>query len=1526
METARTLLSNLLGYIEEQAKEVDPTSFRLSAHRGLMYGRTDLHGLPGVEFDIKVEGDHIWLRVARLIAHPAPALPDSKLRRVIQASEHPDAEPPTIDEAALKTSLTRTVAGQTGDQRALSLARERAAVEQALREYTRVWEAWAFTERPRRRTIALYGELFATKHQLESEETAKPVEFVWGIGITSWLLDVQGQQHPFDYPLLTQQLEIALDAKTMTIELRPRATDTRFEADAFVACHIAGAADVDRNARDRLSEARDRPVTPFDQASYADVLALAATNLHSEGRYDSTLTNREEIPAPSPQLIVSAAWVLFVRPRTNNYLIEDLHRLTEELETGCEIPDGPAALVTAASDQPVRFESVNFRGLSSRGALNQAVQELYFPLPYNQEQVTIVHQLEQAEGVTVQGPPGTGKTHTIANIICHYLATGRRVLVTSRGEPALEVLQEKIPEEVRPLTVALLTSDREGLRQFQAAIEAIQHRVSQLDPDLTRQQIQTALIALERAHATLDSVDRRLDELAVAQLSAIDIDGQPMRAQQLAEIVVSGRKLHAWFDDTVSLAPAHAPPLTDLEADRLRERRRRLHQDLIYAQAHLPSARSLPTPEEVGLLHEVLVSISQLDDEVQRGSLLPLKATTPDVLHAARQLVIQVDDALAWLSTLDELDEAWPHELRRKCRASSFASERQALEALFTDLDLLVTGRAESLKCPVEFPPEALDHEKTRAAITRASETGKPFGALSFSSPDVKRYLARVKVAGRSPEGAQDWVRVNRHLELLELAAAFSVRWNQLVADLSLPPLRVDAIELRRTEQLATAARSAHHLAANIDRALLSQAQKVFAEAPAHLLGDASQLRELREQLTRHLVRVELSQAATQLAAWRAQLTLCSGPVCDELRVFLDNQLGQPQLRIEHVAGHYAALLAELRRVELLASDFAALEADARRIEQAGAPRLAERLRSVPTLSQGEDPVLPSTWRRAWTWARIRHYLDSIEAREECLALAARRRELEAGLARLYRDVVGKAAWLATKKTATPKVLQALAGYATAIRRIGQGTGPNATRYRRDARASMLDAAAAVPCWIMSHAKVSESMPAEIGTFDLVIVDEASQSNLWALPAILRGAKILVVGDDKQVSPDGGFIASEHILSLRQRFLDDQPYQAEMTPEKSLYDLAARVFSAHAVMLREHFRCAPPIIAYSNRVFYKGGIQPLRIPSASERLDPPLVDIYVEDGRRDSSDCNEREAEVIADEISAILQNERYAGRSIGVVSLLGGEQAKRIDEGVRRRCDVAELLRRRFRCGDARTFQGNERDIMFLSLVSDPSACKALSGLMFEQRFNVAASRARDRMYLVRSVEADQLSDKDLRLGLLAHFNQPVATDQPTAELLIDRCESNFERQVYAELTSRGYRVLPQVKTGAYRLDMVVEGTGDTRLAIECDGDEFHGPERWAADMSRQRVLERAGWTFWRCFASTWQLRQDEVLQELISRFASMGIQPLGAIEHMPQLVEKRVIKTSSVPRDTATDARVVAGRPQHDDEIRAVDTRARR
>ena len=333
--------------------------------------------------------------------------------------------------------------------------------------------------------------------------------------------------------------------------------------------------------------------------------------------------------------------------------------------------------------------------------------------------MTIVQRLEQSPGVTVQGPPGTGKTHTIANIICHYLATGRRVLVTSRGEPALEVLQSKIPDEVRALTVALLTSDREGVRQFQASIGAIQHQVSQLNPEQTRSEILLRKGAIDRVHNELASIDRRVDEIALTQLQEVEVDGTPLRAQKMAELVTVGQDAYEWFDDDISLALEHVPPLSQEEGGRLREARRNLNSDIVYVSAYLPSADSLPTASQVASLHDILVRMRDIESLVVRGEILDLKANTPEILDAARNLLTLVDEARAVIAELEVLGDGWPLELREKCRQISFNSEREALEALLMCIHALINARA--ISCNVRW--------SFRSAVWLASKPGRQFNA-----------------------------------------------------------------------------------------------------------------------------------------------------------------------------------------------------------------------------------------------------------------------------------------------------------------------------------------------------------------------------------------------------------------------------------------------------------------------------------------------------------------------------------------------------------------------------------------------------------------------------------------------------------------------------------------------------------------------------------------------------------------------------------------------------------------------------
>src|SRR5262249_13816052 len=221
-------------------------------------------------------------------------------------------------------------------------------------------------------------------------------------------------------------------------------------------------------------------------------------------------------------------------------------------------------------------------------------------------------------------------------------------------------------------------------------------------------------------------------------------------------------------------------------------------------------------------------------------------------------------------------------------------------------------------------------------------------------------------------------------------------------------------------------------------------------------------------------------------------------------------------------------------------------------------------------------------------------------------------------------------------------------------------------------------------------------------------------------------------------------------------YLGDVPFKSLLEPGESIYDLMRAVFPNERLMLKEQFRCVEPIIQFSMQ-FYPERMLPLRIPAAHERLDPPLVDIYLPHGTRGrSKKINAAEADVIVEEIAALAQRPELRERSIGVISLIGKEQADYIRQRLSETIGEEIMQRHAILCGDSATFQGSERDIVFLSMVADPMSKAALTMLRYEQRFNVAVSRARDRVILVRSVKREELNPNDLKPRLIAHFQDP--------------------------------------------------------------------------------------------------------------------------------------------------------------------------
>lgn len=172
MSEPRNLLHRLLDYIGEQAKDIDPRGFRLGAVKGFIRGPADIAGLPGIESDLRVAGDHIWLRVPRLIASKPRGVSEN-FKGLIRVSDDPNGPLPVADEAVFLHRLHEVIAGKPEAELSDLETRGRAALAKAVEAYTVLWQSWAEGERPRRKTISLYGDLFSLKQQLEAEETVK---------------------------------------------------------------------------------------------------------------------------------------------------------------------------------------------------------------------------------------------------------------------------------------------------------------------------------------------------------------------------------------------------------------------------------------------------------------------------------------------------------------------------------------------------------------------------------------------------------------------------------------------------------------------------------------------------------------------------------------------------------------------------------------------------------------------------------------------------------------------------------------------------------------------------------------------------------------------------------------------------------------------------------------------------------------------------------------------------------------------------------------------------------------------------------------------------------------------------------------------------------------------------------------------------------------------------------------------------------------------------------------------------------
>ncbi|MFT7841234.1 AAA domain-containing protein [Saccharothrix sp. BKS2] len=532
-------------------------------------------------------------------------------------------------------------------------------------------------------------------------------------------------------------------------------------------------------------------------------------------------------------------------------------------------------------------------------------------------------------------------------------------------------------------------------------------------------------------------------------------------------------------------------------------------------------------------------------------------------------------------------------------------------------------------------------------------------------------------------------------------------------------------------------------------------------------------------------------------------------------------------------------------------------------------------------------------WDAAWAWAVARVWVLG-RGDEDVNALQAEVLHVEEQLRGRVERLAAERAWghAVSPERLSGKARADLLQYAQLVKLLGKGTGVYANQRRADIKAAMDRCRPAVPVWIMPVYRIAEQFRVQPDMFDVVIVDEASQAGLEATFLQYLAPKIVVIGDDKQVSPTAVGTDQQQLRDLAEQYLWDDPYRASwQDPKRSLFDEAKMRFEGMTTLV-EHRRCVPEIIGFSNRIAYEpDGIRlvPVRQYGA-DRLEP-IKPVFLDDGyeRGVTDKVNPVEADAIVEQVEKCIADPRYDGLTFGVVSLLGRAQAKRIEKRLLERIPPEEWKARDLRCGDSADFQGSERNVMFLSMVKAAEPGKRIGALtqdLYVQRFNVAASRAKDQMWVFHSLRLSDLGNpEDMRFQLLDYCyalsgrvdgvddarHTAVPEDRKVAPF-----DSLFEQRVFNRLVDRGYSVVPQFPAEGYRIDLVVVGS-KARLAVECDGDAWHGPDAYERDLARQRDLERCGWRFFRIRESEFYADRPAVLARLWEALHELDVHPSG-------------------------------------------------
>lgn len=937
------------------------------------------------------------------------------------------------------------------------------------------WMPWAQEMRRRELIQELYEHVDFMRRRLEEAE--ERYELLLAVGLLQWRdsSDATVKRH-----LLTAPAEISLDAAHGVLTVRPADSFETFRVELDMLDPKDQPSLKNTNLENLLE---DLDIRAWDKTSVAEILRIIANRAKADNEvYEDSWMPTERADKTFRILYAPAIVLRERRPTAYEELVSRLAEMTAAKSAQATtapwerfISEGEPPAHSAVDEPDAAFP------------LDVENDRLFFPLPTNEEQRRIIERLRVRPYVLVKGPPGTGKSHTIANLICHLLATGERVLVTAHAPKALTVLRDLLPEDIRNLCVTALGSSREDYRLLEESVRGILSQKNQWQGKAWAQEkidrLEKELHQLEEDRAKLD---RELRECREAETHFHTLfGGYQGTAAQIAKRIEKEREAFSWFpkppdgDTYCPLEPQEINFLADFYSTLTEERLNELRLEI--------GTFFLPDPDEFESTIQKLVSAKREAEAacagLPEGCLNGLQRVADPNLKVCREFLKKLQEHTARAQRL--LGDKMTSDILKDLLVGRTARWDRLAEEVNELLKQIREAHKRVGTASIHLSPD-VDDAKLLADTRRRLEHFMNGGwrGWGFLAPRVvrkTRYIEKVcRVDGEAPHERESLDKLLGFLELRTHIQRFFTIW---------PAGNNPGYDDPRqaTDEVFELCQELHCLL-ECFKTVDPKALDVFPVEKRVNLAEQEERALWGRILEAELALRRARQAQDSLNSWSHAIhTLLAQkkahPCMSELAQAIDDH---DPVKWRVAWNKRKGLRAAQERLHLY-------------------QLLLEKLRKTcpDVVIQLQKAVADPEWinrlrqfEQAWAWAVAKAWLRKVTDPKRYEQLAEKRQRLQADIEDKIRELAAAKAWQAFFARLDDQGEQYLIAWTKAVARIGKGTGKHAMKHRRTARRYLMACIPKIPCWIMPLHKLWETTDPAPGIFDTVIVDEASQAGI----------------------------------------------------------------------------------------------------------------------------------------------------------------------------------------------------------------------------------------------------------------------------------------------------------------------------------------------------------------------------------------------------------------------------------------------